>query len=366
MSISQMSGTILVRGMPNEHRTIDSMLKSLQLNIERQVIIEAKIIDVELNAESQQGINWSAFNHGMHKFSVGATPNNLYQPTAFETNPASGGIMGQTGWTRTYVNPITGDTTAIQNTLGPSTLANALGTALVGGASGGAIGAGLGIAMQFTNFSALVNFLNTQGQVHVLSSPRISTMNNQKAVIKVGTEEPYVSSITAGSNAVTGGVGSTIATPPNLNYQPFFSGIALDVTPKIDEKGNITIHVHAMVNSITEKYKVSGPEANANRVPFAVNAINETDSVVRSRDGQVIVIGGLMTEGTSDGRDKVPGAGDAPGFGALFRKGVQSATKRELVILLKPTVVVDDSAWTNDIAATSERIDNLRLPPLEQ
>jgi MSHA biogenesis protein MshL len=203
----------------------------------------------------------------------------------------------------------------------------------------------------------MINFLQTQGEVHVLSSPRIATLNSQKAVIKVGTEEPYVSSISPAQNTAAGT--NVLSTSATLNYQPFFAGISLDVTPNIDEKGNITLHVHALVNSIAEKEKIASPDANSVMVPFAVNTISETDSVVKSKDGQVVVIGGLMTESMSDNRSKVPGAGDAPGVGAMFSKGGQKMVKRELVILLKPTVVQDGSTWANDIAATQGRIESL-------
>lgn len=345
MSISQMSGTVMVRGMPHEHRMVDKMLKSLQVNVSRQVIIEAKIIDVTLNADSQQGINWSKFNHGLHQASIGAdtTQFSLNQPAAIPAGTtASGGSS---------ISPTAA-------TLG-TTLGTALGTTLIGNAAGSAFTGGLGLALQFRNFGAMINFLQTQGEVQVLSSPRIATLNSQKAVIKVGTEEPFVSSIVPGVTNTAAGAASTQATAPSLNYQPFFSGISLDVTPKVDDKGDITLHVHALVNSIIEREKLASPEVNAARVPFAVNTINETDSVVKAKDGQVVVIGGLMTESMSDRRGKMPGVGDVPGLGALFSKGGQHSQKRELVILLKPTVVRDDAVWADDIAATQNRIEAL-------
>lgn len=327
MNINQMSGTILIRGMPNEHRMIEKMLRSMQLNIERQVIIEAKIIDVQLNSASQQGINWAGFQNGVQRFSVGAN-------TSVINGAATNGGA---------VNPGT-------------SLGGLLGGGVVAAATAGnAISAaGLGLAVQFRNFSALISFLQTQGQVHVLSSPRIATLNSQKAVLKVGSEEPFVTNINGGSVSTATGV--TVNTPPSLNYQPFFSGISLDVTPQIDEKDNITLHVHSMVNSIVEKQKISLPTAGAALVPFAVNTISETDNVVKTKDGQVIVIGGLMTQSNQDSRAKVPGIGDVPGVGALFSNGGQNSLKRELVILLKPTVVKDESTWIDDISATQGRI----------
>ena len=330
MSVSQMSGTVMVRGMPNEHRMIERILRTLQLNVERQVIIEAKVIDVELNSSSQQGVNWAAFSSGLHRGSVGANPN------AFsETGGRGGGV----------------------NVVSPTTLGGVLGGGLLGSAAGSAFSAGLGVALQLNNFSALINFLQTQGEVHVLSSPRIATLNSQKAIIKVGTEEPFVSNVTP-QQATAVGL-NVLTTTATLNYQPFFSGVSLDVTPKIDDQGNVTLHVRAMVNSIAEREKIATPDVNSVRVPFAVNTISETDSVVKSRDGQVVVIGGLMTERMSDDLGRIPGIGNAPAIGALFRKGQQRKVKRELVILLRPTVVSDDSVWTDDIGSVRDRISDM-------
>ena len=337
LNINQMSGIILVRGMPSELRFIEGMLHSMQLNIERQVMIEAKIIDVTLNSESQQGINWAGFQHNLHRFSVGADTSSINGSTS------NGGAVKAT-----------------------TTLGQLLGTGLVGTASA-PFAAGLGIALQIRNFSALINFLQTQGEVNVLSSPRISTLNNQKAVLKVGSEESFVTSITAPltSTASNNGINPTVA-QASLVYQPFFSGISLDVTPQIDDADNITLHVHPMVNTITEKSKIAQPTSDSQVVPFAVNTISETDSVVKTKDGQVIVIGGLMTESAQDIRSKVPGAGDAPAVGALFRKGAQRLVKRELVILLKPTIVKDESIWTDDIAAMQQRVEDMNTQPQAQ
>ncbi|WP_158290225.1 secretin N-terminal domain-containing protein [Ramlibacter sp. WS9] len=343
MTVNQMSGIVVVRGLPKELRQVESLLRSMQLSIERQVIIEAKIIEVELNSGSQQGINWSGFRQGLFRGGVGANPNVI-------------GSNGTSGRSR-ILSQTADDGSAIFT----SSMGDVLGGGLLGVATPNAFSAGLGVALQFSNFSALINFLESQGRVQVLSSPRIATLNNQKAVLKVGSEEPFVTNITAGTTSQNNN--SNISTPPTINYQPFFSGIALDVTPQIDDNDNITLHVHSMVNSITEKEKIASPSGGGARVPFAVNSINETDSVVKSRDGQVIVIGGLMTESSSDSRDKVPLAGDVPVVGALFGKSNRQTVKRELVILLKPTVVKGDETWTTDINAAQSRIERMNVAP---
>ena len=329
LSINPMSGTILVRAMPRELRMIESLLHSMQMVIDRQVIIEAKIIDVTLSNQSQQGVNWAAFgNAGGHRMSMGANV------TEIGNAATGGGALASS-----------------------SNLGSLLGTGLTG--TSGAFAAGMGMALQLDNFSALVNFLQTQGQVHVLSSPRISTLNNQKAVLKVGAEEPFVTNITGGSSyQTTTGPVSNAAT---MVYQPFFSGIALDVTPQISDGDDVILHVHALINSVTEKPKISGPESKT-YVPFAVNSINQADSVVRAKNGRIVVIGGLMTEKVNDQRSRVPGAGDVPGAGVLFRNENQASTKRELVILLKATVVKDGQVWNNEIRGASERINELSLP----
>ena len=323
--VNQTSGTVLVRGMPRELRTIERLLRTMQLNIERQVSIEAKVIDVRLNKDSQQGINWSAFHKNLQRAAVGSEP----------------GLVGAPG--TSFAGQIADRTS----------LGQLLGGELAGGAAT-AFSSGLGLIVQGAHFAALINFLESQGDVQVLSSPRIATLNNQKAVIKVGSEEPFITGVTAGSASVTTGAAVTVAS--TFTYQPFFSGIALDVTPQIDEQDRVTLHVHALVNSITEKAMVSSTTVGAASVPFAVNSVSETDSVVKTPDGMMVVIGGLMTESNNDSRARIPGLGSVPVAGALFRKGDQSSSKRELVILIKPTVVKMDGDMSADIAATERRI----------
>uniref|UniRef100_UPI00097C6D21 type II secretion system protein GspD n=1 Tax=Pelomonas sp. KK5 TaxID=1855730 RepID=UPI00097C6D21 len=351
LTVNQMSGTVLVRAMPRELRQVEGMLRAMQLNIERQVIIEAKIIDVVLNSGAQQGIDWAGLHYNLHRISVGANTDTMLAPgSIIRGQPITGTVNGKDA---------NGNSTSATYTA--ATVANPAGGILDGTTLSRLLGAGtgMGLAIQGAQFAALINFLQTQGEVHVLSSPRIATLNNQKAVLKVGAEESFVTSITGGTSTLTSG--TSTSTAPTLNYQPFFSGIALDVTPQIDELDRITLHVHALVNSISEKSKIALLTTNAPSVPFAVNSISETDSVVKTQDGLMVVIGGLMMETSSDNRAKVPLAGDVPVAGTLFRKGDQATSKRELVILLKPTVVKDERDWTRDISDAERRITEMNL-----
>ena len=199
----------------------------------------------------------------------------------------------------------------------------------------------------------------SQGTVHVLSSPRIATLNNQKAVLKVGTDEFFVTNVSSTTTAV--GTGGAVSTP-NVTLRPFFSGIALDVTPQISEDGQITLHIHPAVTQVVEKTKVIelGNTQGPLRLPLASSTVSETDSIVRVQDGSIVAIGGLMRQSMSNEGSLVPGVGQIPVLGEFFRHRNRSSQKRELVILLKTTVVEGGSDWAEDILQTRERIKKIQ------
>jgi MSHA biogenesis protein MshL len=323
--VSPQSGVVLIRAMPNEIRHVQAYLKATQLSVDRQVMLEAKIIEVQLNSGYQAGINWAAFRSGL---SVGSV--------------APGTLLSTSG---PLVSP---------------TLAAAPGSVLANIATSSAATAAnglFGLAYQTSNFAALLSFLNTQGTVHVLSSPRIATLNNQMAVLKVGTDDFFVTNVS--STTVTG---TATTTTPNVTLQPFFSGIALDVTPQISEEGEIILHIHPSVSLVTENLKTInlGGTLGSLNLPLASSAVSETDSVVRVQDGSIVAIGGLMRQSMTDDRSEVPVAGEVPVLGSLFRNTNRVSQKRELVILLKTTVVQGDSDWAQDILNSRERIQKLR------
>jgi len=194
----------------------------------------------------------------------------------------------------------------------------------------------------------------------VLSSPRIATLNNQKAVLKVGTDELFVTNVTATTTSTTAGTSST----PSLTLQPYFSGISLDVTPQIDEAGNIILHVHPAISTVAEKEKVIDLGSLGQfRLPLATSSVNETDSIVRVLDGNIVAIGGLMTQGYSSDNSGLPGTVGSPA-GTLFGQRGSALSKRELVILLKPTIIQGDRAWQRDLEAQRDRLQGLDLQPL--
>lgn len=329
--ISPMSGVIVVRAMPDELKNISAYLKASQISIERQVILEAKIVEVQLNDDYQSGINWGVFKNNPNSHtSVGqVSPGGSIAPTLT--------VLGRSmPWPLTNGN--------LSSTPG-DTLSSATGAA----------GALFGLAFQTSNFAALLSFLESQGNVHVLSSPRIATLNNQKAILKVGTDEFFVTEITGGTPGTT----TTPGTAPTVKVQPFFSGIALDVTPRIDENGEIILHVHPSVSQVSTVNKsLNIGNSGTYNLPLASSTISETDSIVRARDGQIVAIGGLMRQATFDDQSSLPGLPKS----ALTKVSTRNE-KRELVILLKPTIVDGEKDWSEDITQSRDRFNVLLKSP---
>jgi MSHA biogenesis protein MshL len=331
--ISPQSGVLIVRAMPEELRSVDMYLKATQLSVDRQVILEAKILEVELNDSFQSGINWASFAsfRSSHENRVST---GFVSPGATLTPLPFGGGK-------------------------PDPLSNGSGLLATAGfsLSNAAAGAGLfGMAFQTSNFAALISFLESQGTVHVLSSPRVAAMNNEKAVLKIGTDEFYVTGVSTTTNTSAAGN----VTSPNVTLTPFFSGVVLDVTPQIDDKGNILLHVHPSVSQVTtiNKQINLGSVGNFN-LPLAASSTSEIDSMVRGQDGKVVAIGGLMRQSSTADRDQLPGAGNIPLLGALFGNRKNVNQKRELVVLIKPTIVEGANSWNQDLLDSSRRFQDL-------
>jgi MSHA biogenesis protein MshL len=334
--ISPQSGVIVVRAMPEQLRNVDQYLKATQLSVERQVILEAKILEVQLNNGFQTGINWASFA----SFKTG------------HDNRVSGGFLAP--GTGLAPLPFAGGQPPTLTSGGTAGISASTGFSLANAANNA--GSLFGLAFQTSNFAAMISFLESQGSVHVLSSPRIATINNQKAVLKIGTDEFFVTGVSTTTNS--NATGNT--TSPNVTLQPFFSGVVLDVTPQIDDDGNIMLHVHPSVSQVTTVNKVINlGSAGSLNLPLAASSTSEMDSMVRGQDGQIVAIGGLMRQSTTSDRSQVPGAGDIPIVGALFRNKDEQIQKRELVVLIKPTIVDDASSWTQDMQDATRRIEQL-------
>jgi len=299
--INRQSGVVIARAKSMQLREIDSFLTTTQNQISRQVILEAKILEVTLDDKHQDGVQWSSIvREGLQAF-------------------ATSGVYTLT-------------------------------------ANAGSFVAG--------DFTAAVQLLESQGKTNVLSSPRISTLNNQQAIIKVGEDTSFVTGISAG--IVTGGGVTNAVTQPTPILTPYFSGIALDVTPQINDSGDITLHIHPAITDVTEndvKYDIGGTLSSSSSVPTARNVIRETDSIVKAKNGQIIVLGGLMQDRKQEDSVGVFGFSRIPYLGKLFRTDTGEIKKTELVILLKATLISNAADWKNDIDSSQQRLKALDTQP---
>ncbi|MCO4322482.1 pilus (MSHA type) biogenesis protein MshL [Aliidiomarina quisquiliarum] len=286
--VSPQAGLATIRALPAEIRAARDFLKMAQSSLQRQVVLEARIVEVTLSDQYQQGVDWSRITS-----KIGSGVTEFTFSGADVENGSLGGVLG----------------------------------------------------LSFTNqtFGGMVELLSSQGQVQVLSSPRVTATNNQKAVIKIGEDEYFVTDIS--TTTVTG---TATTSTPNIQLTPFFSGIALDVTPQIGESGQITLHIHPSVTETTEQEKVISLNNERFVLPLARSNIRESDTIIRARDGEVVIIGGLMQTGYSEDVSQVPLLGRVPFLGELFTNRRQLETKKELVIMLRPTIVGADT-WDAEL-----------------
>ena len=305
------AGLVTIKAMPSELKAVREFLQTSEQHLKRQVILETKILEVKLNAGYEQGVQWDKFN--------------IWNGKALMTASSQ----------------VTMPTTS-----------NTIATALGGGAS---------FTLSEGNFNTVVNLLKTQGDVNTLSSPRVTATNNQKAVIKVGNDEYFVTGISSTTQSSTTGSSTT----PDIELTPFFSGIALDVTPQIDDDNNVLLHVHPSVIDITEQEKKidltglngsSTATSSTVTLPMAFSNIRESDTVVQAKSGDIIVIGGLMRTNKEQQVSKVPWLGDIPGLGELFTNKKDVTSKTELVIMLKPQVVNADT-WQQQLQRSEQLLE---------
>ncbi len=319
VTVNAQAGVIVVRALPGELRRVSRYLNSIQSSLNRQVILEAKILEVDLNDIYQAGIDWAILGN----------PAQIDPATGLQNTTAG---IGQDG------NQLFADTDL-------KTLSGIFAIRING------------------NFKTLINLLQSQGNVQVLSSPHISTVNNQKAVIKVGQDEFFVTGVST-SNTI---IGTNTLPSQDVSLTPFFSGITLDVTPEISSESDVILHIHPSVSKVTEQTKVVGlgtsstGAANNLTLPLAKSTIRESDNIVRARNGQVVVIGGLMQNNMVESVVATPWLGNIPFIGAAFRRTQQIANKSELVILLRP-VIASNQNFINRLETEKKQFQVLKRP----
>lgn len=300
--VTPQAGMVVVKALPQELNSVREFLERAELSVKRQVILEAKILEVRLSEGYEAGIDWTAINGQI------LLGNNVSQFTS------------------------------------PSEITEA----------SESVGEIFSSLIKVADITDLLSLLETQGNVQVLSSPRISTVNNQKAVIRVGSDEFFVTGI---SSNTTSNANSTTSTP-NIELASFFSGIALDVTPQIAENGEVILHIHPVVSDVQDQLKEFTVGDEKFSLPLALRDVRESDSIVRARSGEVVVLGGLMQDSLIEQDGKNVGLGDVPLLNAFFKTKKRQSVKTELVILLRP-IVVGEGSWKNAVSESQQSIQRL-------
>jgi len=309
------TGVISVRATNKQHEKVQEFIDKVMGSAKRQVLIEATIVEVQLNDSFQAGIDWSRLGN---------------------TNSSSGFTFSQ------RLN---------NGNFTPGTLQNrATGLGLVAGYFNPASALG--------NIAASINLLKQFGDTKVLSSPKLMVLNNQTAILKVVDNLVYFTIQAQQSQAVNGGTLSTVTTTPNT--VPV--GIVMSVTPQINDVGNVNVNVRPTISSLIRYV----PDPNPNLVAINNQGIpeiqtREMESLLQIASGNTAILGGLMQDVIKKNTDKVPGLAEIPVVGNVFTGRNDSAKKTELVIFLRPTVITNASLESDELQAYKQYLPSQQL-----
>ena len=279
--IDRLSGTIQVTTSRARMKNVEEFVASIKSGINRQVYIEAKVVEVSLNDERSLGIDWNELDFG--SFKIGTD--------LIIDNPAGGISALPPTVAGTYIKSFNGT---------------------------------------LENIDAAIEALEEQGDVKVVSQPRVRTLNNQQAIVRVGTERTFFTTTTT-IVPVAGGtpIQTVTNTPSTIN-----EGLVLTVTPQISGAGEITMDVSPVLTNIT------GTDTSPDGLSNApILDIKQTSTLVRMLDGETIVVGGLIQQAVSATKRSVPVLGSIPGLGRLFSATYDRDVNRELVIFLTPRII---------------------------
>lgn len=286
------TGIISVRATSRQHASVREFIDRVMGNARRQVLIEATIVEVSLSDQYQQGIDWSLLRTlGLSLTQVSPAAATAMMGTISYTNPGRGGMF---------------------------------------------------------SLSGSIKLLETFGKTHVLSSPKLSVLNNQTGLVKVVDESVYFTiEVTQG----TYGTGGILVTPPTytttLHTVPV--GFMMYVTPQIGGDSEVTLNLRPTITRILSYANDPNPVLAQNNPPI-LNRIpqiqtREMESILRVRNGDIAVLGGLMQDTRAGTTNQIPGIGSVPGLGELFKARNDTNSKTELVIFLRPIILNQESQY---------------------
>lgn len=297
------TGIISVRATARQHASIREFLDKVMNNARRQVLIEATIVEVSLSDQYQQGIDWSLLR------SMGMS--------LTQTSPTGAlAAMGTLG----YLTPGTFDAQGVNTATGSK-----------------------------FKLSASIKLLETFGKLHVLSSPKLSVLNNQTSLLKVVDESVYFTiEVTQGTINPTTGLPTTLPTyTTTVHTVPV--GFMMYVTPQIGADTEVTLNLRPTITRILSFARDPSPALAQNNPPI-INLIpqiqtREMESILRVRDGDIAVLGGLMQDSRAGDTNQIPGIGSIPALGELFKARNDKNSKSELVIFLRPVILNQESQY---------------------
>ena len=318
------TGIMTIFASQRQHQQVQEFLDLVMNSAKRQVLIEATLVEVELSSNYQQGINWQRLRSGAND-GVSITQ----QPTGTSNLP-TGATPTDTATLVNRVTPLLG---------GPASLASGLFSISIFNSD----------SKLFGNIAAAISLLESFGKVRVLSSPKLSVLNNQTAMLKVVDNIVYFSlqaQITPAAVDVTTGVTTsprTVTYTSTPNTVPV--GFVMSVTPYIDDGDGVTMNVRPTISRVLRYKNDPSPVLAAANVTSPIPEIQtrEMESILKVQNNQIAVLGGLMQDSMNDNQDSVPGLSRIPFAGDLFKYKNDTSRKTELVIFLRPTVVRDAS-----------------------
>jgi len=289
--INPQAGLIMIHAEEPTLNEAASYIEAVEGSVQRQVLIEARVVEVSLSKDHQLGINWAAV-----------------------LNPS--GFAGQLGSAFGVNNPSIGFNS--------------------GSASNQNVNASAGrflYSIGNGKVGMVIDALSRQGQVRVLSSPHISALNNQKAVIRVVREEVFF----AQKSLVSQNVGATVTTE-DIENQVVPIGVVLDIIPQIAANGEITLSINPSISELVESRTFSTPEGNAVSTQPVIDR-RDLDTVAKVHSGETVLIAGIMRERKWEDLRGVPWLMNLPYVGNAFRRTEQSTSRTELVIFITPTLI---------------------------
>ena len=303
--LNKTTGSLYVKGRPSQVATITRLINDYKSIMGRQVLIEAQILDVELNDEFQYGVDWNLLR-GRLGGSFGSNPMNI--------NAITGSLPNGSNPGQSITIPA-----KVLGTLGVPSL-------------------GLSYAGKNSNFA--LDMMQMFGTVHVISNPSLRVKNTQPAVVSVGTNERYISQSSASTqNGATSGLLSTTSSVITDNV---FDGVMLGVIPFIAADGSISLLINPMQTKVqpgSMKLVDVGSTQNPMKISLPKVDFKGLTTSLSLQDGDVVILGGLISDEGSRAKQGLPGWSDVPVLGEMFSSQGRTTNVRELILILRVQIL---------------------------